>query len=111
MKILALGQSESPLMARHVSEPDEFFTSRIFLPFKFMPAHLSIIQVSGGRDTDISCRLSNDERRETGLRYSGFLGKLTDTNVENLFRRIRLLLESVPSQFWYRQTIYAACRT
>jgi hypothetical protein len=25
--------------------------------------------------------------------------RLTDTNVANLFRRIRLLLESVPSQF------------
>lgn len=65
-----------------------------------MPAHLSIIQMSGCRDTDISCRLSNDERRETRLQYPQFLRKLTDTNVANLFRRIRLLLESVPSQFW-----------
>ena len=58
MKTLALSQSESLLMARCVFEPDEFFTCRIFLPFELMPTHLSIVQMGGCRDTDISCRLS-----------------------------------------------------
>lgn len=100
VKILALGQSASLLMARCVSEPDEFFTSRIFLPFKLMSTHLGIVQMSGCRDSDISCCLSSSERRATRLQQSQFVRKLTETKVANLFRRIRLLLESVPSQFW-----------